>query len=186
MVPDWLQWTGVVLSIIALGIALMTIPTAFQMWGGRPSLSIECERGRFDPGVGISCRIENVHVKSKLLSMLGVVRETAYAVKVSAIIKESGTGKILSRIRLNINVEGAPPSPRADLHPGVHAFALLVSQGGQDSVALVVRPKDGGSETTLSPGEYDCEVTVTCGTKSSIVQKTFVVDNNADRTLRIR
>ena len=181
MVPDWLQWTGVVLSIIAFGLALMTLPTAFQMWWGRPSLSIAYERGRFDPGVGLNCRIENVHVKSKLLSMLGVVRETAYAVKVSALIRESGPGKILSRVIPNINVEGSPPSSRADLHPGVSAFALIVLQG-QDNVAFVCTPD---RETVLSPGEYDCEVTVTCGTKSSIVQTTFVVESNANLTLRI-
>ena len=184
MVPDWLQWTDVVVSIIAFGLAVMTLPTVFQMRWGRPSLSIECERGRFDPGVGLNCRIENVHVKSKLLSMLGVVRETAYAVKVSARIRESGSGKTLSQTIPNINVEGAPPSSRADLHPGVPAFALLVFQG-QDAVAVVCPPKDDGSETVLSPGEYNCEVTVTCGAKSSKVQTTFFVENNANHTLRI-
>ena len=184
MVPDWLQWTDVVLSIIAFGLAVMTLPTAFQMWWGRPSLSIEYERERLDPGVGLNCRIENVPLKRKLPSMLGVVRETAYAVKVSAIIRESGSGKTLSQIIPNINVEGAPPSSRADLHPGVPAFAMLVFQG-QDGVAFVGPPKDDGTETALSPGEYDCEVTVTCGAKFSKVQATFVVENNANNTLRI-
>ena len=184
MVPDWLQWTVVVLSFIAFWLAIMTLPTAAQMWWGRPSLSIKYERSRFDPGVGLSCYIENVHVKSKILLMLGVVRETAYAVKVGAIIRESGSGKAVSRIIPNINVEGAPPSSRANLHPGVPAFATLVFQG-QDAVAVVVPPRDDGAETALSPGEYDCEVTVTCGAKYSKVQTTFVVENNANNTLRI-
>ena len=186
MLPAWLDWIDVVVSLIAFGAAVVTLPTAFQMWWGRPSLSVEFKTGRYDSGVHLGCRIENAHITNKVLRILRVTRETARAVKLRAKISVSGSGEIIGRTVPNISVEGMPQSSRVDLHPGVPAFAQLIFQR-QGGAAGIGPPKDdGGPIAELDPGEYDCEVTVECGTKYFGVRATFSVEDNLNNTLRIR
>ncbi len=182
--PPLLSWGDIVLSAVAFGLAVVTLPTAFQMWWGRPSLAVEFERERFDSGVGLCCRIRNAPVRNKLLSALGVVRETAHGVAANEIITESGSGKVLVRRRLKISVEGADPTPSVDLHTGIRAVALVVFQATDDASAVASPTTGEDSDILMGPGQYDCEVTVVCGNKNLTIHQEFVVCEGANSTLR--
>ena len=66
MVPEWLGWTDVVLSVVAFGIGLMTLPTAFKMWWGKPTPDMRFATDRRESGVGLKCFITNDQVNSPL------------------------------------------------------------------------------------------------------------------------
>ena len=171
--PPLLSWGDIVLSAVAFGLAVVNLPTAFQMWWGRPSLAAEFERERLDPGVGLICLIRNVPVRNKLLAALGVVRETVHGVAANAIITESGSGKVLSRHRLEISVEGADRSPSVDLHAGIRAVAIVVFQATDDASAVASPIIGEDSGILMEPGQYDCEVTVVWGNKNLTIHQGF-------------
>ena len=182
--PPLLSWGDIVLSAVAFGLAAVTLPTAFQMWWGRPSIAAEFERERYDSGAALRCRIRNAPVRNKLLAALGVVRETAHGVGANAIITESASGKVLARRRLQFSVEGADPSPSVDLHARIPAVALVVVQG-TDAASAVASPSTGeDSDILIGPGQYGCEVTIVCGTKELTIHQEFVVRESANSTLR--
>ena len=179
MVPDWLQWSDVVLSLIAFGLAVVTLPTAFQMWWGRPAIEIDFAEQSVDIGVGLNCNITNCFIENEFLTLLGVRRTAAYDLGVKATIRESGTGKFIWSGLVKIYTEKNDSSFRIDLHPGIFAFATIIFQErGKTTVCL--SPMDEDEDVKIEPGEYECEINVVWGQEGIIARRLFLVSDDID------
>ena len=179
MVPDWMQWTDVVLSVIAFGLAVMALPAAFQMWWGKPSLEIKFDRNRLDEGVGLICLIENKPIERQFLRWLGVCRKAAHGMRATATVSKSGSGELVGYKQLEILVGGNAAVPRVDLHPAVPSWAAVLVQLPGTSSAMF-------GEIDVVPGEYSCEIEVAWGHDTSSVRNSFRVTDDGNSTLSIR
>ena len=179
MVPDWMQWTDVVLSVIAFGLAVMALPTAFQMWWGKPSLEIKLDRSRIDAGVGLFCLIKNIPIEIQFLRWLGVCRKAAHGMRATATVSKSGSGELVGYKQLEIFVGGNAAVPRVDLHPAVPSWAPVMIQSPGETSAMF-------GEIEIVPGEYCCEIEVEWGHDTRRVRNSFRVSDDANSTLFIR
>ena len=62
--PPPVAWVDIFLSAIAFGLAVVTLPTAFQMWWGRPAINVEFSADRMDVGTSLKCYIYNDFIKT--------------------------------------------------------------------------------------------------------------------------
>ena len=179
MVPEWLGWTDVVLSVVAFGIGLVTLPTAFQMWWGKPTPDMRFVTDRRESGVGLKCFITNDQVKG-WRKMFGVHRETANNLCVVATIRERGTKRpIGDMIRPNINVEKGESSLRVDLHAGLPGIAVIVYQ---ETGQVGAKINDESKNTVIDPGQYECELNVVWDRGSITKNTSCVIGKSIDET----
>ena len=61
--------------MVALAISVMTLPTVFQMFGGKPKIRVEFEKTILDELTVLRCHIWNQPVRNRVLRRLRVVRE---------------------------------------------------------------------------------------------------------------
>ena len=87
------EW-ALLLSVIALGISIMTLPTVFQMFGGRPSLETTLDEQQDGNSKVLRVKVANRQVKNRFLRLMGVVRESADIVG-QLTVAEAGSGKII-------------------------------------------------------------------------------------------
>ena len=177
--PFWLQVLALCVSFLALGVAVVTLPTAFQMWWGKPTLDVEFKTDRRESGVGLRCFITNDPVKG-WRKELGVHRETANNLCVVANIREGGRGSLVGNmIRPTINVENGPLSLRVDLHAGLPGIAVIFTQETGQENAII---NDKSKNISILPGEYECELKVVYD-RGVIIKKTrCIIGRTADET----
>ena len=177
MVPDWMQRTDVVLSVIAViafGLAVMALPT----WG-KPSLEIKLVRDRLNAGVGLTCEITNKPIERQFLRWLGVCRKAAHGMRATATVSKAGSGEVVGHKQLEIDVGGNAAVPRVDLHPAVMSWAAVMIQGPGETSAMF-------GKVEIVPGEYSCEIEVAWGHDTRRVRNSFCVTDDGNSTLSIR
>jgi len=127
------------LSIIALVVALMALPTVFQMFGGGPKITF-----RFKPSIEerppIRITVVNERIKRWPLRVLRVRRESASDVHVLITIQESGTGRQVETLR--------PLEGTADIGPNVAFDCLVVASQNPDGSCVLA------SRGSLGLGRY--------------------------------
>lgn len=84
-----------IISLIALGVGAMTLPTAFQMWWGKPRLELDLKAREIMGVQTLKCHITNGPIKNKFLRWLGVVRQSTDVLGMFQ-VSEAGSGKILA------------------------------------------------------------------------------------------
>ena len=165
------------ISLLALVVALMTLPTAFQMWWGKPAVSVECTTDRRESGVGLKCLIWNRPVKGWRKKL--AYRETANNLCIIFTIRD-GKGELVgSMIRPTINVENGTPSVRVDLHAGLPGIAVMcLQETGQQEAEI----NDESKNITVGSGEYKCELKVVWDRGSTTIKKRFIIGKSIDET----
>ena len=182
MVPEWLEWTDVVLSAIAFGVGFVTLPTAFQMWWGKPAIAVQFDTDRRETGAYLKCYIYNDYVKNRALKLLGVRREPAHEVAGTVTIREHPTGKVIGQARLRLNVEKGGSSVRADIHVGLPAIAVIVYYEKNDGGARLRDHEEGVEDQLIGQGEYEAALDIHWGQHSIRRKKLFFVGQNDERT----
>lgn len=175
-----LEWLALALSVVALLLAAVTLPTTFQMWWGRPRLQIEFKRERVRSGVGLICRIVNVPIRRRVLRWLGVRRDTARGVGVTAEIRQSGSGQFVGRSQLTLTVADID-SFRADVPVTPPAWAIIMIH--KDGAPEAQFPQAYGSDIEVQSGEYDCTLAVTWGENKINARRTFLIGRDEDTTV---
>ena len=178
--PPWLEWSDIVLSIIAFGFAVVSLPTAFQMWWGKSYPSVEFRSRRIDPGTGLEIIITNRPIKNTFLKRMGVYRETIHGLSASATITEHGTGRLVGELPLKINIVKGEAAFLVDLHAGMMAWAVPIFHGGTSSMASL--PPEEGTEPKLQPGRYECQLELSWSRGVFRTRRTFTAGNHTDRT----
>ena len=135
MVPEWLGWTDVVLSGVAFGLAVVTLPTAFQMWWGKPAVRVTFTADRREMGVGLKCFIANDRVKGWRKKL--AYREPANNLCMFCTIRDGKGGLVGDMIRPTINIEKGTPTLRVDLHTGFPGIAVIcLQEAGQQKAKI--------------------------------------------------
>jgi len=110
---------ALLVSIIALALAIVALPTVFQMFFGRPQLRIVFEETDIDIGRRLECRIYNVAVQNRILKLIGVRRDQA-VISTTFCVREAGSNVVLfdtARAYL-IDIGGYPYLARAGCATG--------------------------------------------------------------------
>lgn len=180
--PEEWEWAGIILA--ALGL-VMTAPTIFQMFWGRPLVRTRFDRHEQGTERFLNMYLENPPVKSGLIKRLGVRRETLQSLTVAFRISEAGSGKIIAPIRhARIYSDDDPTdagSPRISLPPtySVAACIVVVHWDTQRNKAVVpadrLRPL-----LVLEPGYYLANITLIVDGDPEHIQRRFVVGQSAD------
>jgi hypothetical protein len=89
-----MELAGIIIGTVALVFSVMALPSAFQMFWGRPRLGIEVSEANEPNGKRLFCQIFSVPVQSRILLRLGVRREAA-VISATFEICESGTNHVM-------------------------------------------------------------------------------------------
>ena len=182
MVPEWLGWTDVVLSVVAFGIGLVTLPTAFQMWWGRPTIDVQFTTDRREGIVALKCFITNPPVTG-WRKKLGVYRETANNLCIIYTIREGGTERLIADMeRPRINIEKGESSIRVDLHSGLPGIAWILYQEAGEKIAKINAKDDKSEYPTVEPGEYECYVKIVWASGSIDKRARCMIGRTIDET----
>ncbi len=182
MVPEWLEWTDVVLSVIAFGVGFVTLPTAFQMWWGKPRLRFEFDRSRVRGGVGLIFWITNEPVRNRLLKWVGVTRDAAQKVRMTVTIRENGTKRFIASGKTTIKVENDESLYSVDLYSNTRSWAIIITQGDGAASGEINAPGNKDGKLDIQPGEYECTLSVKWGQGSASETRIFYVNPNVEAT----
>lgn len=182
--PVW-QWSGLAISVIAFVLAIMTLPTAFQMWWGRPEIKIRFVKADRSNMVALQCYIENEPIRSKLLRMLGVHRDSA-DIAADLTVRETPNGRQIVHKRPLLNIEQGEPTLRVTLAarlPAIFAVAYQMRDNQQAAIFSDGGDRiDTGNEILLVPGVYEAEVHVLLQDANVVSKKTFQIGRNSEGT----
>ena len=174
---------ALLISFLALAVAVVTLPTAFQMWWGRPCLDIQFNTARREGAVVLQILIFNKKIESKLLNILGVYRrDQANIYYVGARIEKSGSREFAGETRLLIDVEDGTPSYRKSLVSVFPATSLVAFHGYGKESAHLVNNKKKADPKPIEPGEYECEVVVHYDDKKCKAQNRLCVGDSYSDT----
>ena len=180
--PPDLQWVDIFLSAIAFLVGIVTLPTAFQMWWGKPRLQLEFERTRVRGGVGLHCSITNEPVNNRILKWAGVIRDAAHKVRITVTIRENGTSRFVAGGKTTINVENEESSYSVDLYPSTRSWAIIVTQNDSSSSGEIHAPGSEGGKIDIQAGEYECTLGVKWGQDTVSITRVFYVNKNVEAT----
>lgn len=180
-----LQWVDIVLSFIAFGIAIVALPTIFQMFWGRPTLEVEFTRATKDQQRMLGVFVRNPPVKFKPLKRLGIRRDSIQSLTASFQISEAGSGTVVASIReaLFYTDEELEPVPREriSLPPTFSvATSFPVAMWMNDGKDVVVAPDRLRDVLSLQPGLYRAKITIMVDGEPSRYERKFVVGAKAD------
>jgi hypothetical protein len=89
-----MDFAALIISVVALVISIMTLPTAFQMICGKPKIRVKFEKTILNEMTLLRSYLWNEPVKNRFIRSLGVTREP---VEVSASISvEKSTGELVT------------------------------------------------------------------------------------------
>ncbi len=177
-----MEIASLVISIIALVVALMAIPTILQMFFGRPHLNFEADDFTGPEGKILVIAIKNLAVKSRLLRLMGVERETG-DVNAFFDIQELGTGKIIARAVTGLmqTTHLREIGLQARSAPGFTVgLTIISSRNGQ---AAVVDGRQELPPTPLSNGHYIAHIAVVRGQNTYRIDQSFRVGNADHETV---
>lgn len=163
---DWLdvapsapwQWIGLVGGLVALGLAVVTLPTVFQMIWGRPEVAVDFNTVADSDGVRLQCIIRNKPI-GRWLRLLRVVRSPA-TITADMSISEAGSGAILHEREMlpmqhGIDGDGGKGARVAEL---TATWPLLtVPVVWHDGAAYFIKSKVG---VRLNAGVYLARLTI--------------------------
>jgi len=174
---------ALVISIIALILSVMALPTVFQMFWGRPKLAADFWGLEGSAGKRFTCNITNAPVRGRILRRLGVRREPA-VIFADFQVCEAGTNRILldmTRVPLiDLAGDANEGSLRATL--GDHmpvAFVCIVHPTEGDAYAVNVHRN---MKTVLPPGRYRVNVDVICGDRVFKASREITVGTRLSQT----
>ena len=173
------QWVALFAGIIALGLALMALPTVFQMIWGRPRMAIDYNIRELEGGRVLQCTIQNIPIRNKILRTLGVRRMPAEDIMAGFQIKECNTQQIVFPLVVTkiIAHDGTTGAHRISLAgsriPAV--FGIVVAE---DDIGEVRNVEEQASTAALRPSKYCACAHIAIEGKDFDIERNFVVMEN--------
>ena len=155
---------ALVISVIALAVATVALPTAFQMFWGGPQI-----RFRFTEldgnGRRLHCEIFNAPIENRMLRHLGVRREPA-VISARFRVCEAGSNRIVLDTAQAYLIDIAGKDGKGSVHATVTdhfpVTFLCAFQANESNQAIALDPVTKAS-VALPPGRYRVDTDVTCG-----------------------
>lgn len=170
---------SLVISIIALGLGVLALPTVFQMWFGRPHIAVEYVQPVVDePITTLRVALRNVRVSSRLLRKIGVVRSKAIIQGIYSITDERG--KLLDQssqwFHKNFN------SKELVLHLEEREVGTInvITRNYYDSAAFIGEIEYSES-VYLKPGKYNYSLKISLAGNDKIIEfkNSFIIEKTA-------
>jgi hypothetical protein len=150
---------ALILSVVALGIGIVTLPTAFQMFWGRPSIFLSLNDHHVNGVKALRCMVGNKPVTNQFLKLVGVIRQPDVLAHYG--VYESGSGKViigLVRPHLKTDKEYGKQVTLASFVPAIFSVVIHDDHGTR----LVLEENlDSEPRVVLERGRYriECEIT---------------------------
>ncbi len=149
----WL-WLGIFIGIAGFVLAVMALPSVFQMMFGKPDLFVEFKSAELEEVKVLQCLISNRPINSRMLRWLGVSRQSTH-LTASISIYERGTKKpIREHAKLLINQGGEKSVEIGEI---TSAWPVVVAPFSQKPGAPVYL-NDDFDLLQISPGYYTVEL----------------------------
>jgi hypothetical protein len=176
---DWESLVALICSIVALAIGVMTLPTAFQMFFGRPKIAFDfCDLHKAGAHL-LHCDISNEGIKSRFLRFIGVTRSRTEISAFFAIFEYKTDKVVLPQIPAQITTDreaGWQVSLPFSVAPA--RIALIVDNGA--GAAIV--PQSDSEMVSLEMGKYRIEIDVITDTQKSFKgTKYAIIGQRGDR-----
>lgn len=169
------EWLG----LVALVVALMALPTVFQMHWGRPQIDFIFGAVTDRQSTVLQCTIRNRPINSRVLRALGVRRDAA---NVIAAYKIHGPEFVTELIhpKLASYKDNGEQIELAAGPVGASMGIIFI----RDSNAYIVedprfREKRDSPMVPIASGTYHAGIVVFCGEKNFIREAQFVITANA-------
>ncbi|HEY4374895.1 MAG TPA: hypothetical protein VGN52_23440 [Burkholderiales bacterium] len=170
------EWLG----IAGLVVAIMALPSVFQMLWGRPQINFELA-SRMENGASVlCCKLFNQPIKNRILIWMGVKRESANIYGAYKIWNVEAGRFVFTDVIQPLLVTQEDNAIHLELRPGVlgAAFAVIcVAEGNAYVVQNEKQIKNPEIEkgTVLSPGNYRVPIIIFCGEAKFIKSAEFVI-----------
>ncbi len=180
--PDEWEWVGVVLA--GVGIAMAT-PSIFQMFWGRACVETEFEVSAKGSGRSLLIFLKNPPVKSRVLKILGVKRETVQSLTAEIRISEFGSKKIIVPIR-HARLFSDDDSPdkgsnRIVLPPTYSvAASIMIAMWDNKNKGVIILGDRLRQSLLLGEGYYYAQIIIFVDGDPREISRQFVVGKNAD------
>jgi len=165
---------ALIIGSIALGVAILTLPTVFQMIWGRHRIAVGFDIEEFESIRVLKCVIYNNPVKNRLLRWLGVRRAVAEDIVADFFIEELGSHRVISPQKMPIikSYAGVEPAPRISLaaSPVPAEFGIVGFMRSKGVVSLALE-----ESVTLANGSYCACVEVAVEGKVNRAHQNFQV-----------
>jgi len=180
--PDEWEWVGIVLAGVALAMAT---PIIFQMLWGRCVVETQFEVYPENSKRVLVIFFRNPPVKSRILKILGVKRETVQSLTVEMRISEVGSNTIKVPIRQARIYSDDDPSDlgnnRIVLPPTYSvSSSVMVAQWDDLQKKAIIPPDRRRQPLPLDEGCYRADIIIIVDGYPKIVSRQFVVGKNAD------
>ncbi len=177
-------WISIIVSPIALGVALMTLP---QMVWGKPHIKVmfesrDSKNGRRGPGRYLECKFFNPPVNNRLLRILGVYHRHIDGLHVSFSIKNTKTNvMIVADVRADIDAEwNIEPRPSVSLPASrIPAMISLVMTRSDSGISTAIDDYDA-QNIKLPVGEYCALISIESSEEKTELHKKFFVGTKSE------
>jgi hypothetical protein len=153
------------ISIFALAVAIVALPTVFQMFWGGPQVRFDFTEIDGSDGRRLDCQISSAPIESRILRRLGVRREPAI-ISAQFRICEAGSNHIMldtaQASLIDVAEWRGQGSFRATITDHLPVSFLCAFHGDDGGRAIAADPLTRAS-TALPPGRYRVDIDVTCG-----------------------
>jgi hypothetical protein len=166
---------ALIISIIALILAVATLPTIFQMIWGRPRLIVSFDIIEGDDSRFLVARIYNYPIKNGFLRILGVRTQSAEDVNAKVTIKGCDSKRVISDVVADIKTyTGLPDAQRICLPASIFPASIGIVEVNDSDGKAKVYEKD----ILLTAGSYSVSLQVISAHKTILAQGDFLVIDN--------
>jgi hypothetical protein len=167
------------LGLLALGVAVVTLPTVFQMIWGRPYLTFETRVLADGDSTLLVCSVFNRAIENRLLVRCGIRRETAL-VTCSMKTSDVATGQFLHpSIVTPKSWDSDEKLVHQELPAGFLPINIVMVRAWSDDGATTW--DDDGNPIAIHPGTYEIQAAFWVGERVFKFQRLFVITANNAR-----
>jgi len=180
--PDEWEWVGIVLAGVAIAMAT---PTIFQMFWGRACIETDFEVSAMGSERSLVILLKNPPIKSRILGLLGVKRETVQSLTAEIRISEFGSKKIIVPIRharLFSDEDTSDKGSNRMMLPPTYSVAasIMVAMWDNKNKKAVILGDRPRQPLLLGAGYYYAQIIIFVDGEPKEFSRQFVVGKNAD------
>lgn len=166
-----------IISFVALGVAVLTLPTVAQMFWGRPRITLDYMVSETQNTRILTCQINNLPITKGFLYKIGVRTETAESIYAGFVIHEYGNERVVFTGAIPPIISWTTEqSERVNL-PASHIPAVF-GVIGVNYQSNIISPYDKDTQIILAPGKYNARIVVYMGGGRIHGDHNFVVTEN--------
>jgi len=169
-----------IISIIALGVALMALPTVAQMVWGKPVINLSFESRMEGNQRILFCQLTNPPIENKILRMAGVYRRQIDSISVLYSIKDTNTSEIMVEdVICDIYSAHDVPKSAISLPSSIIPSRVDLVQAGLNGTARTIAPHQA-KNIELPVGKYRATVIIETSENEKEFSHSFLVKKEAE------